>query len=330
MHEWHRLDNIHDSFGHLFVDGLLVILNVVDLVRIWCTQGIYKENCSSLLELCAKFKYTKPLLTAIDLNVELPQVVQNYEDPNVQNKLYQYYRKKQQPEEAKKHLDSARLLGSEEACREPTPELLPYRKIAFAFTKKSCNNRNLMHVIFESSYDWEGGVDIDDFFAALKGAGIDISLLDKDLMDVYFRCCCIMKNKTSVDEKLKEAERVFGITTHTSTSPTDRRGKRALFFLSLLAKRANNGGAKRLLTLTKDDNYLSRFIYNDIEKSDNRFVSWKYYESASFERDFPGHIKDFLKTRHKTCSSDYQNLEPKRFDRLFNLYFMNTELLEIK
>lgn len=186
-----------------------------------------------------------------------------------------------------------------------------------------------MYVIFESSYDWEGGVDIDDFFAALKGAGIDISPLDKDLMDVYFRCCCIMKNKTNVDEKLKEAERVFGITTHTSTSPTDRRGKRALFFLSLLAKRANNRGAKRLLTLTKDDNYLSRFIYNDIEKSDNRFVSWKYIMSDSFERDFPDHIKDFL-TKNKTCSSDYQNHGSKHFDRLFNLYFMNTELLEIK
>lgn len=124
---------------------------------------------------------------------------------------------------------------------------------------------------------------------------------------------------------------MFGITTRISSSPSDWRGKRALFFLSLLAKRAHEPCAQRLLTLTKDDNHLSRFIYNDITKTDSRFESYKnYINSVSFKRDFRDpNIGNFLKNNHN-CSSDYQNLEPKRFDRLFNLYFMNTDLLEIK
>ena len=184
-----NMNDVYATYKVFFEDYFCKkkITSIDELLRTWCTQSTYKENCPQLFELCAKFNYTNPLLEAINNGVELSsemlQAVQSIEHPKVQYKLFQHYQKKQKPEEAKKHLHNAALLGSEEALRE-TPEMLSYRKIAHAFTKKSCNNRNLMNVILGSTYNWNQGVDIDEFFAVLKATGIDTSRLDKDLMDV--------------------------------------------------------------------------------------------------------------------------------------------------
>lgn len=306
------------------------IANADGLMAFWQEpRSAYHDNYIALLTLMGvRCHYTRAVMAALrsnlDLGDDVMQTIGAIEDANAQYSLYEFYQKKGKTNEAEIHLKKAERLHHPEAMKRARNL---YRPIIDGYKKMVKNNENLMRAIFESDYDWARGANIELFFAALEEEGIDTRLLDKYLVEVYFTCCCIIKKNKSPEDMLTEAQQTFGLTLSSNYKPCTWRERRALFVISLLGKWVGNYNYAYLLSKLTEYNLLCFFLYKSMEfKFGNRITD--YMETRFFRDEFPqAGVRQFFES-NKSIMNDYKNIGPQRFASLFNLYFMNTDILE--
>lgn len=312
------------------------IANADGLMAFWQEpRSAYHDNYKALLiTMAVRCHCAEAAIAAIrsdlDLGDDVMRTIAAMEDANAQYSLFEFYQKKGLTNEAEIHLKNAERLHHSEAIKKAKSL---YRPIINDYKKKVKNNVNLMQSIFDGNYDWARGANIELFFDALREEGIDIRLLDKDLIDVYFTGCCIIKKNSTEKEKVEEAEQTFGIKLESKIKPKDWRERRGLFVISLLSRWAGNRRYGDLLAKLTDYNLLCFFLYKNLQFQVRN--SWTdYTDTRSFKANFPkDDVRNFLEY-HKSCVDVFKDLglnfalEGKDLTELFNLYFMNTDILE--